>query len=51
MEGIRVIALKAFKEVEEAYLRAPPHWTGRGNLYRALQLLRAIIEWDEDGEG
>ncbi len=44
MEGIRVIARKALREVEEAYLRSPPHWAGRANLYRAIRLLQAIVE-------
>ncbi|UXD22824.1 hypothetical protein IPA_08575 [Ignicoccus pacificus DSM 13166] len=51
MEGVRVIALKALKEIEDAYLRAPPYWTGRTNLYRALQLLQSLVEWEEHGEG
>lgn len=48
MEGVRVIAKKALKEVEEAYMRSPPHWSGRINLYRAIRLLQALIEWDDN---
>ena len=53
MERVRVIErvlLKALNEVEEAYLRAPPHWSGRLNAYKALQLLRAALDMLE-GEG
>ena len=44
MERIRMILTKALKEVEDAYLRSPPYWTGRSNLLRTLNLLRAALD-------
>ncbi|ABU82033.1 hypothetical protein Igni_0851 [Ignicoccus hospitalis KIN4/I] len=41
---IEKVLLKAMEEVEGAYLRSPPHWSGRLNAFRALQLLRSALD-------
>ena len=45
-----MILRKALKEIEDAYLRAPPTWSGRTNVLRALELLRAALDEVEGRE-